>query len=124
MANLMREIQKIVEGYLNNFEPSDLAYATYMGDSIRIDGKPTPIPMDMVILPGEEDLELSFRLEKEQRNREGELIFTSEPPFDFEWIEIKKLPIKMTFHLQPGDKVLVGKKQGGQEFAILRRLEE
>ena len=124
MADLVRVIQQIVERYLNNYEPGDFAYATYRGEDLLVDGKPIPIPLDMVTLPGEEDLEISFRLEKEQRNEDGELIFTSDPEFDFEWIEMKKLPVKVRFHLEPGDKVLIGKKQGGQKFAILRRLEE
>lgn len=124
MADLAQAIKKIVEGYLNNMDISDFAYATYRGDDILIDGKPLPIPMDMVIVPGEEDLELSFRLEREQRNEDHELIFTSDPVFDFSWMEMKKLPVKVKFKMEPGDKVLIGKKQGGEKFVILRRLEE
>lgn len=49
--NLNDAIKNIVKEYMQNYQPSDLIYGTWGGSSVKIDGKPVPIPRDMIKVP-------------------------------------------------------------------------
>ncbi len=51
MNNLVDIIKKIVDGYLQSKNLSDVMYGTYLGDTLQIDSKPQKIPIDMVDVP-------------------------------------------------------------------------
>jgi len=43
--------KQIIENYLQNYQTADLVYGTWGASSVKIDGKPVPIPMDMIKKP-------------------------------------------------------------------------
>lgn len=51
MDYLHAEIKKIIASYIQNDQPADLVYGTWGASSVKIDGKPISVPMDMVDVP-------------------------------------------------------------------------
>lgn len=44
-------IKRVVDDYLRNMQPADLVYGTWQGSTVKIDGKPIAVPLDMVDVP-------------------------------------------------------------------------
>lgn len=123
MADIAAAIKRVVRDYLTSEGLSDLIYATYTGAGLKIDGKPLPVPADMVDIPlhlKTIEGELSFTVTKEDLNSEGEAILEAEPIIDS--ITIRKLPVTLKTGLQPGDRVAVVQKRGGQRYSIIDRV--
>ena len=49
--NLNNAIKQVIENYVQNYQPADLVYGTWGASSVKIDGKPLSVPMDMVDVP-------------------------------------------------------------------------
>lgn len=51
MPNLNDAIKRIMDDYIQNYQPADLVYGTWGASSVKIDGKPLSVPLDMVDVP-------------------------------------------------------------------------
>lgn len=51
MDYLHQAIKQVMESYIQNYQPADLVYGTWGASSVKIDGKPTNVPMDMIDVP-------------------------------------------------------------------------
>lgn len=123
MADIATAIKRVVRDYLAGEGLSDLIYATYTGAGLKIDGKPLPVPAELVDIPLHLQTiegELSFSVTKEDLNADGEAILETEPAIDR--ITIRKLPITIRTGIQPGDRVAVVQKRGGQRYSIIDRV--
>jgi len=49
--DLYDAIKRVVDDYLQNYQPADLVYGTWGGSTVKVDTKPLPIPLDMVDVP-------------------------------------------------------------------------
>lgn len=49
--DLNTAIKNIVREYLQNETLCDLVYGTWGGNSVKVDNKPLPIPLDMIDVP-------------------------------------------------------------------------
>lgn len=49
--DLNNAIKQIIENYMQNYQPADLVYGTWGASSVKIDGKPLSVPMDMIDVP-------------------------------------------------------------------------
>ncbi|QAT48595.1 hypothetical protein EQM14_01685 [Caproiciproducens sp. NJN-50] len=49
--DLYNAIKQIVDEYLAVYQPADLVYGIWGASSVKIDGKPMSVPIDMVDVP-------------------------------------------------------------------------
>nr|DAJ96005.1 MAG TPA: Protein of unknown function (DUF2577) [Caudoviricetes sp.] len=123
MLELVNTLKEMMYGFVENRRESDLIYAVYNGDSLQLDNKPNPIPLDMVDIPlhlQKIEAELSLTVGKDDVNRDGQKILSATP--EIESVTLRKAPVTLFTGLQPGDRVAVVQKRGGQRFSIIDRV--
>ena len=103
--DLHSQIKEIAKKEYASENPCDVMYATYLGDSLKLDGKPLAVPLGMVDVPKhltDYDVEV-------QQVENGLLIG-------------ERLTYRIFNALKPGDRVGVVQKFGAQKFLITDRL--
>ena len=97
--------------------PCDVIYATYMGNALRIDALPIDVPLDMVNIPPALQ-KIEGTITCEMTEGEGVEIVSSG---DVRSIKLTKVPVTIETGLNPGDHVIAARHQGGQQFSILHK---
>lgn len=96
---LIDALKLVVSNYMANEGLCDLIYATYTEYGLQLDNKPMKIDLDMVDVPKHLT---DYRVKIELNGLEQEAIIKNK--------------------LEPGERVAVIKKQGGQQYSIIDRL--
>ena len=101
-VTLIEAVRDAMTAFLEGVEQNDVIYATYTGESLRIDNTLINIPMEMVDLP---------KIYSPQ-GAEIELVPEGQAA--------RKAVVRESFG--PGDKVAVAVHHGGKRYSVLYKL--
>ena len=123
--DLVRAIKQIVQDTVDNMSISDMVYGTYTGNSLKIDNKPLPIPMDMVDIPERLRVmpaKVSFEITDTDAEGVFEVRGMDDEIIPIKSIKFEKVPVNLKINFSPGDRVAVVQKKGGQRYAVIDRM--
>lgn len=124
--DIIGAIKKVVADYLENEKMSDVIYATYTGNSLKLDNKPVQIPLDMVDIPErlqEYNVKFSFELNQQQCDEQVFIYLKGGARLELESMKLEDIPCKIVYDkLKSGDRVAVVQKKEGQRFSIMDKV--
>ncbi len=123
--DLVRAIKQIVQDTVDNMSISDMVYGTYTGNSLKIDNKPLPIPMDMVDIPERLRVmpaKVSFEITDTDAEGVFEVRGMDDEIIPIKSIKFENVPVNLKINFSPGDRVAVVQKKGGQRYAVIDRM--
>lgn len=123
--DLVRAIKQIVQDTVDNMSISDVVYGTYTGNSLKIDNKPLPIPMDMVDIPERLRVmpaKVSFEITDTDAEGVFEVRGMDDEIIPIKSIKFENVPVNLKINFSPGDRVAVVQKKGGQRYAVIDRM--
>lgn len=123
--DLVRAIKQIVQDTVDNMSISDVVYGTYTGNSLKIDNKPLPIPMDMVDIPERLRVmpaKVSFEITDTDTEGIFEVRGIDDEIIPIKSIKFENVPVNLKINFSPGDRVAVVQKKGGQRYAVIDRM--
>lgn len=107
---------------------SDVMYATYTGNGLKVDDKPIEVEMDMVEVPEhlkKYKVKVSFDLTKEELDNRVLIVKKSGEKVELSRLKFDKIPIEIEYDkMEAGQKYLVQQKKGSQTYVILDRIPE
>lgn len=118
LARFIKALKNTTKGVLESENLSDVKYATYTGDTLIIDKKPQPVPLDMVDIPlhlqtitGKLscDLTSGFEIKAKCDGKDVEV----------ESIKLTDAPVTIQTGLVPGARVAVVQKKGANKYSII-----
>jgi len=124
-VDLVRAIKQIVQDTVDNMSISDMVYGTYTGNSLKIDNKPLPIPMDMVDIPERLRVmpaKVSFEITDTDAEGVFEVRGMDDEIIPIKSIKFENVPVNLKINFSPGDRVAVVQKKGGQRYAVIDRM--
>ena len=125
IVDLVRAIKQIVQDTVDNMSISDMVYGTYTGNSLKIDNKPLPIPMDMVDIPERLRVmpaKVSFEITDTDAEGVFEVRGMDDEIIPIKSIKFENVPVNLKINFSPGDRVAVVQKKGGQRYAVIDRM--
>lgn len=97
--DVVTAIKEIINEFLKNVKLADVVFGTYTGGQMKIDNRPIPIPMDMVILP------------QSMKDRKVKAVVDGTE---------REITVKET--IKPNDRFVLMQQMGGQKYTIIGRL--
>ena len=113
--NTVNFMRKLAQEAIRIESPCDIIYATWLGNTLRIDALPIDLPPQMVHVPVKMK-KIEGKMTCELKEGEGVEI---EGSGTVRSIKMTDVPVTITMEMTPGDHVLAARHAGGQRFTIL-----
>ncbi len=122
-----RAVKQLVRGVLEDQSLTDLFYGTVTAGGVRLDDKPLEIDWELLDLP-EHLKEYQVKVSGEMRP-EDDVVMVEAVDGEGRGVQVQRIVLNKALltvwyeKLLPGDRVIVVRKQGGQRYAVIDKLQ-